>query len=1449
MKKILYILLLLPVMMFAQTNTENYVKTVNYRDSTSTTNETKAQISITYIDGLGRPMQTVALKAGGTTNQDIVTPIIYDVFGRQDKQYLPYVDPSQTTSSAALRDNASLISTTLPNRYLAKFPNDLSSTVLNPYSQEFYEPSPLNRVLEQAAPGMAWAGSATSDADHTIKFDYQTNVANEVIWFGVSHPLVGTVENTEDTNLEYHGYYPAYQLYKNITKNENWKASDVRNNTTEEFKDKEGHLVLKRTYDANVKHDTYYIYDRYNNLTYVIPPRAADQVVYNIVRLDAFGRNYPWTDLTLVDKSLADSYNNELKAYDNSTILNANLLDKYGGQGGFSVLSDEDGNLSLTVNITTTSAMPYRTGIIADLKDRGTFKDRELGKLEGSGYSYIFVIKDNAIVVTGSGKAPSTNTTFAGLQKLDYSKNYPWTTLCKGDKSVITKYEADIASLPNFAILTTYTPNSYGASGGVAISVDPDDTLTLSLNISSTTALSFRNGAIIPLEMERRLTDGEIGTVSGTGYNYRLVLQDNALVITGSGTFTHINISFNQTRRSEPAIRQSVVEGLCYTYHYDYRNRMIEKRIPDNGWTSIVYDKLDRPVLTQDEALKSKGKYLFTKYDALGRVAYTGEYIGYKTRKVLQEQLNNATGINYESRQSTPVTIANGNVSLYYTNDVFPTVGEHNPAEAPDDTNINLYLYTINYYDDYAFDRDQEVITQNWNGTPVTKLLKGLPTGSKVRALGTDQWETIVSFYDSRARPIYVDTRNAFLASHDIVQTRYYFNSLPVGITRVHYKGGNTLRIDDAFTYDNPGRLLKHTQTINSGTPQLIAWNKYDELGQLIEKKVGGTGVTSYTSSSTGLQTVNNSFNIRGWLSGINNISGTLGSGTYADLFAFGINYNTTTLTGSTALYNGNISETHWKTKTDNQVRNYSYKYDALNRLTDANYSDAVDAIANKYTEGAITYDKNGNILKLNRYGFIATNQYDYIDKLTYTYMPYSNKLLKVTDAANSTLGFLNGTSASSNDYRYDTSGNMVQDLNKGLGSATTDGIIYDYFNLPGKVIFAGTNKFIEYTYDANGTKLQKKVTNGENINITQYDHGYIYKDEALNYFSHPEGYVDCLNNTFSYIYQYKDHLGSVRLSYKKNGSVLQTVKEDNYYAFGMSHQGYNTTVHSTNIAQHLKFNGKESNQEQGLDWYDYGARNYDAAIGRWMNIDPLSEQGRRWSPYTYAFDNPIYYIDPDGMWPWPTLNELKKTYNDATQTVKNVYNQAKVSATKTYDQVKASTAQTYTQAKTTAAAVANTTMKATKEAAKATQKYVKEHKEGIKAIAEDVKTAGDFVTDAGLTLAALAVVTEGVTAAPGLTIAAAGEAVSLIGEGINVATDLIAGDVGSTTADVVSYGVSKAASVAVDKILPGPNPDVSQGTKQLIESTREMTKNKVSDLAGNGAGEVVGGALETEGE
>ncbi len=238
----------------------------------------------------------------------------------------------------------------------------------------------------------------------------------------------------------------------------------------------------------------------------------------------------------------------------------------------------------------------------------------------------------------------------------------------------------------------------------------------------------------------------------------------------------------------------------------------------------------------------------------------------------------------------------------------------------------------------------------------------------------------------------------------------------------------------------------------------------------------------------------------------------------------------------------------------------------------------------------------------------------------------------------------------------------MTADNNKGITN-----ISYNHLNLPIKITF-GTTGSIEYLYNATGQKVSKMVNNGSIGIVTDYLDGYQYLKDAseveLTFFPHAEGYVkhtkDSNNNSrYDYVFNYTDHLGNVRLSYSKDPitELLTVLEENNYYPYGLKHKNYNIAkkqyemsnpnpelVPCNNCDYKYRYNGQEWQDELGLNFYDYGARNYDPAIGRWMNIDPLAELGRRLSPYNYAMNNPVYFIDPDGMLSQSFLDKISKS-------------------------------------------------------------------------------------------------------------------------------------------------------------------------------------------------------------
>ncbi|GAA5097583.1 hypothetical protein GCM10023210_32770 [Chryseobacterium ginsengisoli] len=452
--------------------------------------------------------------------------------------------------------------------------------------------------------------------------------------------------------------------------------------------------------------------------------------------------------------------------------------------------------------------------------------------------------------------------------------------------------------------------------------------------------------------------------------------------------------------------------------------------------------------------------------------------------------------------------------------------------------------------------------------------------------------------------------------------------------------------ITETFEYDNQNRLLVHKHKVDNNTEEILVQNTYNDILQLSNKKVGGI------DTSTPLQSIDYSYNIRGWMTKINDPANLGGK-----LFGYKIKYNEvegqeTPNMDFTNLkvkpkYNGNIAEVDWRTGTvtGDYLRRYGYVYDSVNRLSAGFYQKDTNPSAKEYFE-KMDYDVNGNITYLKRSGAAEGTTATNIDDLAYIYS--GNRLTSVTDSSTDYRGY---PDTSGNNIPYDINGNMTSQKDKGILL-----IDYNFLNLPNYLKFNSglstrtgmINENTNYLYRADGSKLRKTFNYAPynplgtitqlSTKVTEYLDGFQYEGSgkkgtsivALKFVPTAEGYYNFENN--KYIYNYTDHLGNVRLSYFKNGTSAEVIEENNYYPFGMKHEGYNPTA--GNPAYTYSYNGKELQTESGM--YDYGARFYMSDIGRWGVVDPLAEKMRRWNPYNYAYNNPIRFIDPDGMFAIP---------------------------------------------------------------------------------------------------------------------------------------------------------------------------------------------------------------------
>ena len=506
-------------------------------------------------------------------------------------------------------------------------------------------------------------------------------------------------------------------------------------------------------------------------------------------------------------------------------------------------------------------------------------------------------------------------------------------------------------------------------------------------------------------------------------------------------------------------------------------------------------------------------------------------------------------------------------------------------------TTSGTTVHIRNYYDNYAF-RAQAGFNNSNFPDDASGNGKGALTASVATVLGSSNKIYTAHYYDIKGRVVKTVQSNP-LGGYDVAATVYTFTNKPATVTHTHTASGKTTRTEVyTYSYNHADRLLKVEHTLG-GTKITLADYAYDNLGRLQSKSLHGSATNKLTYA----------YNVRGWLTGIS-----------GSKFTQNLYYNNG---NGTAKYNGSISSMTWKAGNESTIRGYKFTYDGLSRLINATYGETagINTNTNRFSENVTAYDKNGNIKTLQRYGQTAASGYGLIDNLTFTLG--GNLLNRVDDAAAASaygggFEFKDGVKQA-NEYTYDSNGNLTKDLNKGISTIT-----YNVLNLPNMVTFSDGST-IAYTYGADGTKLKTVHKTGSTTTTTDYCGNVVYENGVQKLLLTDEGYVTLSDG--KYHYYLKDHQGNNRVVINQSGTVEET---NHYYPFG-------GVFASSGNVQPYKYNGKELDAKKGLNWYDYGARHYDAALGRFTTVDPSAENYYSTSPFTYCLNNPLNYIDPLG--------------------------------------------------------------------------------------------------------------------------------------------------------------------------------------------------------------------------
>lgn len=1180
------------------------------------------QVSTQYADGLGRNLQIVE-KQSTPQKKDAVIPVLYDEYNRQRFSYLPY--------GSQYGDGLYKYSVYGEQWLMMQQAYDANNAGEKfYYSETEYERSPLDRELKSMPPGNSWIGS-----NRGTSLEYQINVAadNVVIWN--VQPAPGSIPFSG-------GYYPAGQLTKSI-------ATDENGNKIIEFKDKEGHLILRKTQAGAAEWlSIYYVYDNTNLLRTVLTPNAVKaistdwSITANVLNEMCYRYEYDKNGNTVVKKLPGRDEVHIVYDINNMPVLM------------------QDGNLRAEGKWFYTQYDKLKRVVSTGIWSNTTTREgHESAILNWSLAGYPFM--EQALFTY-----PNINNEIEEYSR-NYYDNYDWASVKPFDASYANKPQAGQNSYPELIIKSDETD---GLLTGTKVRIlgrnqylittnyyDKKERLIQSLadNLKGgtdiTTLLYNFRGTILSSYLHH---SNPAATVAGSTLSVGLTVDVLSRI-----EFDHSGRVLRQWKKMNDEAEKLIVSNT-----YDENGRLKEKALgqdplnPSNPLETISYDYNIRGWLGginksfAENTSGSQGHFFgeTISYDygfsdpsqSLGGVQFNGNIAGIKWKSKGDNE-SRAYGYNYDAANR----MLNADFTQLASNGWNTSAGvDFSVSGSPSTGNK---------------------ISYDANGNIQSLYQKGLKINT--------------SDFVDKLQYEYLAGGNRLGKVNDAV------TGLPSAVTSDFKNGTNAAAADD-YAYDKNGNIVRddNKRLKNAASPggtypeQGIFYNRlnlpekaimdgkgvieflYDGQGDKLQKSSTTTGNSTEQRHTTdyisGFVYEDNVLQYMIFEEGKIRYSATSSQpGFVADYFIKDHVGNVRTVITDEkqqAVYPAATLEPSLITTESNY---WQIDQNKIRLNSEANYL----RDANQQPQ---TYPNNNGIPNNNPgcSGSLCTTD---LSQRLYVLNGSTNKTglgltLKVMagdrlDVFGKSYYYQNNVSGSNNsipitDILFGLLGNGVPNVTAG-----THGVVsVQDISTP-----AGILNFNSFFADQNAQNPSSQHPKAF-INCIFFDEQFKVVGHRISIVGNnkdlKDHYTDLQNIEApknGYVYIYCSNESPVDVFFD-NLQLVHTkgriVSENHYYPFGLLADGISSSALNAQ-ANNYKYNSKELERNEfgdgyGLDWYDYGSRMYDVQIARWTTTDPKEEQMRRWSPYAYSFNNPMRFIDPDGMMPGDGYGSMASNFN-----------------------------------------------------------------------------------------------------------------------------------------------------------------------------------------------------------